>query len=202
MESAAELTEKFHSHSPVLSLVNLQELFTSYHLADGDWRGLAEQIFTSIFSQEFLQPLEATDTRFELKVQHVDLNDYMEQLITAKHSEDLERVERLVTKAPKLENSIIPKPIFLEIFSCEFSPRSSYTNRSQFSSEAPGYMAHPGLVMATIAGKRQLHGVTLEWLKEPNNRAFVVELIKIKRPQVNVNVVNVEDIVIDETLQI
>ncbi len=48
--------------------------------------------FDFIFRAEFLTPLEEDDRRFELKVRHTGVKDYMDQLLSGSHREDLDDV--------------------------------------------------------------------------------------------------------------
>ncbi len=64
------------------------EFWEKRSLPKGDWEGLSSQLFTEIFSGEFPIPLEEGETRFKLEVEHIDMEGYFGQFISAEHRED------------------------------------------------------------------------------------------------------------------
>lgn len=44
------------------------------------------------FRSKFLEPLEETEKRFQLQIHHIDMKEYMNQLLSGQHREDLDSV--------------------------------------------------------------------------------------------------------------
>lgn len=75
LQKAAHLLESYYPTRifPRLHLETEDQFWTRKELAIRDWQGFASKLFAEIFSPEFLSPLEETDSRFQLEVQHIDL---------------------------------------------------------------------------------------------------------------------------------
>jgi len=91
-ESAKMLAKHYPEHVIKWTLTSEEVFWNKRGLAYRDWIGLAKQLIVKEFGAELLTPLEEDDRRFELKVRHTGVKDYMDQLLSGSHREDLDDV--------------------------------------------------------------------------------------------------------------
>jgi len=108
----------------ILSEINLsqtaaeEQFWRSRQLTHNDWGGLTRQLFSKVFSDGFLHPLESHDQLLQLKVQHMDLTAYFKMLKANLPRDDLDAVtvmaptaDQLTTLKGHIEKGIIPPGI-------------------------------------------------------------------------------------------
>uniref|UniRef100_A0A914WQA2 Uncharacterized protein n=1 Tax=Plectus sambesii TaxID=2011161 RepID=A0A914WQA2_9BILA len=91
-ESAKMLSEHYPDHVMKWKQKPEATFWNERGLTYRDWNGLAKMLIAQEFGTDFLTPLEEHDKRFELKVRHNGARDYMDQLLSGSHREDLDDV--------------------------------------------------------------------------------------------------------------
>ncbi|XP_052759604.1 uncharacterized protein LOC128202638 [Mya arenaria] len=110
---AAHMLEDFYPGHVISQLTYKEKDFWEKKALEfRDWRGLASQKLSTIFSPSFLVPLEATDSMFQLKVQHLNLGRYVSMMESTDVHDDLDVVTEvhsntgeITTRAPSLDVS-------------------------------------------------------------------------------------------------
>lgn len=91
----------------------------------GDWAGLAGQLYTDVFSLDFLTPLSETDTQFKLEPQpQLDLSRYTEMVQYASDTMGVNGPDLLGNVYAPRGNIQVNSP-YLEVSA--FNPRSKLT---------------------------------------------------------------------------
>jgi len=67
-----------------------QHFWQKRQLRENDWVGLVSSLYSSIFSPEFLVPMQQTDTAFHLKAEHWNLTRYLNMVLEDDWHDDLD----------------------------------------------------------------------------------------------------------------
>lgn len=124
------LERLYPSHVLTRLSVSEEDFWENKGLGVGDWAGLAGLMYADIFSLDFLQPLDDSDTKFKLEPHPgVDLSRYTNMV----HSTELGRVngpEFLGAVYVPRGNIQVHSP-YLEVSA--FNPRAKQLNNSRKS---------------------------------------------------------------------
>ena len=69
----------------VILYIIIQSIF---YIQVDDWVGLSSQLYSEIFSPEFLTPMQEADTTFHLKVEHWNLTRYLNMVLESDWHDD------------------------------------------------------------------------------------------------------------------
>ena len=70
-----------------------------HQLVEDDWVGLSRKLFSALFTERFLEPLEETDKTFAIKIQHINATQFANMLIHGEPRDDLQRFSILPWKS-------------------------------------------------------------------------------------------------------
>ena len=110
LSRGAAMTSKFYPEHVIARTKGAEiEFWERRSLKLNDWVGLTSKLYSSIFDQEFLTPMQEEDITFQLKVDHWNLSRYVNMVIESDWHDDLD-ITRAV-RSPK-GNMEIPAPYF------------------------------------------------------------------------------------------
>eukprot|EP00092_Neocalanus_flemingeri_P037052 GFUD01040338.1.p1 GENE.GFUD01040338.1~~GFUD01040338.1.p1 ORF type:complete len:1135 (+),score=193.14 GFUD01040338.1:117-3521(+) len=83
------------------------EFWEKRRLRLNDWVGLTSKLYSTIFTPEFLTPMQEEDTTFKLKIDHWNLSRYLNMVIESDWHDDLDITQAVRSPKGNLE---IPAP--------------------------------------------------------------------------------------------
>jgi len=92
LELASVLLSDFYERRIFSRYLSKEEFFRQQGAAFNDWAGVTSGILQSLFSPEFLVPLEETDKVFSLEVDHVGVRQFLQGIKDNTPREDLDRI--------------------------------------------------------------------------------------------------------------
>ncbi|XP_048507153.1 uncharacterized protein LOC105689462 isoform X2 [Athalia rosae] len=177
-QGALMLERLYPSHVFIRLLVSEEDFWENKGLCVGDWAGLAGLMYADIFSLDFLEPLEDTDTKFKLEpYPGVDLTRYTD-MIDSTELTSADGPDFLGPVYVPRGNIQVHSP-YLEVSA--FNPRAKQPNNSRKSDkrcDTSGLLTPTRIKQSTIASngtgearwrpwKRHLHPYSAEKLLIP-----------------------------------